>query len=354
LSRDHRNRILSLVFLVALALLSCQGRAQSIPSSWKTAGDCEQYRAQITAAVKLKLPRLISEDGETAKYARNWFVEQVTATQTPSASFMDVYADVVNNALENLVDPKLNGGKPVSLRVRLNAAIVNAAIAQHTSNARQATATNTFLHDPSEAVVLWGIKAAKFELPTQLAQLAVMRKPDLVAGIIDAVRAHPDSGAIADEAFIALSLDVTDRDLRNTSSDAISGLIPQLIDLAKFRISLFADASPPDLFADGYAVVFLTRTKVWDLETADQQQKVMELLYSYLEASTKLLLNPASTNHDELLNLIRQVGRAFEAIADVKADPALKKAAELTVAIGPETKSDDIDTRLSTLKAAIH
>jgi hypothetical protein len=319
LSRDHRNRILSLVFLVALALLSCQGRAQSIPSSWKTAGDCEQYRAQITAAVKLKLPRLISEDGETAKYARNWFVEQVTATQTPSASFMDVYADVVNNALENLVDPKLNGGKPVSLRVRLNAAIVNAAIAQHTSNARQATATNTFLHDPSEAVVLWGIKAAKFELPTQLAQLAVMRKPDLVAGIIDAVRAHPDSGAIADEAFIALSLDVTDRDLRNT-----------------------------------YAVVFLTRTKVWDLETADQQQKVMELLYSYLEASTKLLLNPASTNHDELLNLIRQVGRAFEAIADVKADPALKKAAELTVAIGPETKSDDIDTRLSTLKAAIH
>jgi hypothetical protein len=181
-----------------------------------------------------------------------------------------------------------------------------------------------------------------------------MQKPNLVAGVIDAVKAHPDSGALADEAFIALSLDVTDPNLRNTAPAAITTLIPQVIDVATFRVSQFGDSSPPDLYAERYAVLFLVRTKVWDVETPDQQQKVMDLLYNYLAAASKLLLDPAATNHDELLNLTQTIGKAFEAIADVKADPALKKAAELIVSIAPDTKSDEIDTRLRALKDSIH
>jgi hypothetical protein len=355
LSRHHCNQNSWIVWLIAVALITCRAQAQSIPSIWKTASDCEQYRTRITDAVKAKLAKLQSEDPETQKYARQWYIEQVTATQPPSASFMDVYADVINNALLNLLDPKNQpGGKPPSIRLRLNIAIINAAIAQRAGNARQSTLTYTLLRDPCEAVVLWGVKAAKFELMVQLAQPDVMRKPDLTRAIIEAVKTHPASGAIADEAFIALTLDVTDRDLRNTPETAVAGLIPQIIDLATFRVSQFGDSAPPNLFADGYAIVFLTRTKVWNLESPAQQQQVMDLLYNYLVATSKLFLDPAALNHDELLNLIRQVGRAFEAIAEVKADPALKKAAELVVSISADTKSDEMDARLSALKAAIH
>ena len=117
---------------------------------------------QITNAVKAKLPKLLSEDAETQKYARQWYIEQVTATEPPSASFMDVYADVINNALLNLIDPKnQSGGKAPAIRLRLNVAIINAAIAQRAGNARQSTLTFTLLHDPCDAIVLWGIKGSQ-------------------------------------------------------------------------------------------------------------------------------------------------------------------------------------------------
>jgi len=48
--------------------------------------------------------------------------------------------------------------------VRLNLAIINAAIAQHDTNARLVASTADFLADPSGMVVLWGMKAAKYEL----------------------------------------------------------------------------------------------------------------------------------------------------------------------------------------------
>jgi len=334
-------------------LLASQGRAQSIPSAWKTAADCEQYRQGITTAVKTKIAKLLSDDTETQKYVRNWFIEQVTATQPPSASFMDIYADVLNNALENLVDPKnAPGGKPVSIRVRLNAAIINQAIAQRAGNARQSTVTFTLMHDPCAAVVLWGVKAARYELAAQLGQ--VLRDPDLIEAIVDAVKAHPDSGAIADEAFLAFTLDPTDRDLKYTSDAALKELISKIIELLTFRLTLFADTSPSDLYAESHAVTFLSRQKIHDLETPDQQLKVKNLLYDYLAACSKLLVGPDAPNKTELLDLIHQIGRALFVIAQHESNAALKDASEPITGISPDSKPGELEQRLSAVRAAIH
>ncbi len=347
-----------MVCLTSLALISSRAAAQSIPSIWKTASDAEGHRAEIARAVDAKIAKLQSDDTEAQKYARQWLIEQAGTTQSPTASFLDVYADVINNALENIANPKkAPTTQPISIRIRLNAAIINAEVAKRANNARQSVATATFLRDPSEAVVLWGMKAAKYELASQLAQPAVMRRPDLLRAILDAVRAHPGSGAIAAEAYLALSLEKADPNLRLTSDDSIKELIPQIMDLANFRLSLFADAAPPDLFADGSAVVFLTRTKVWNLETSDQQQKVMDLLYNYVAAGGKLFNDPAVTDdRSELLDFIHQIGRAFIAIAVVKDNSLtspLKKAADAIYGISPDTKPEDFDLRLKALKAAI-
>ena len=130
-------------------------------------------------------------------------------------------------------------------------------------------------------------KAAKFELPVQLAQPAVMQKPDLTVAIIQAVKAHPANGAVADEAFIALTLDAAHR-LRNTPSPAIIGLIPQIIDLERFGF-LSSVIRPLPTF-----LPMVTRLNSWSAprygiwNRPAQQQQVMDLLYSYLAAASKL------------------------------------------------------------------
>jgi hypothetical protein len=61
---------------------------------------------------------------------------------------------------------------------------------------------------------------------------------------LDAVRAHPDSGPIADEAYQALTLETADPTLRATSNPAIQEVTAAILHLATFRW-LFSRRVPP-------------------------------------------------------------------------------------------------------------
>ena len=99
-------------------------------------------------------------------------------------AYLDAYAQILNRELLTLK------GNP-SARVRLNAAIVCALVAQQANNAHLKDAAVMFIQDPSEAVVLWGIKAARWIIPAQLGQVAAQPDLGLVNEIVPAVQKHP-------------------------------------------------------------------------------------------------------------------------------------------------------------------
>jgi hypothetical protein len=100
-------------------------------------------------------------------------------------------------------------------------------------------------------------------------------------------------------------------------------------------------------------VVFLTRTKVWDIETPQQQQTVLDTFYKFLEASAKSMSDPDIDDHTPMLDCARQIGRALETIAIIKSSTELKTAAEQILGITPESKPDDIDARLKAVRDVI-
>ena len=335
--------------MLVLALACSPALAQqNIPSNVKTAADAEPYRKQIATVIANRLIKLKSDDPADS---RKWFGDQVAKSATTTASFLDVYAEEVNKAIQNALHPIPAPPTPPPFQVRLNLAIINAAIAQHDTNARLVASTADFLADPSGMVVLWGMKAAKYELAGNLKQQKAFRKADLIKAILDAVRAHPDSGPIADEAYEALTFYVADSALTATDAAAIKEVIPAIFDLMNFRLSLFAAAPPPALFGDGKAVGFLARTKVWDVETPAQQAKALDVYCKFLEADAKLVL--VVEDHAELLESMHQIGRAMLVIGAVKANPALDTAATQLSGISAESTQENIDQRVKAMRDAV-
>lgn len=335
--------------MLFLALVCSPALAQqNILSNVKTALDAEPYRKQIATVIANRLVKLKSDD---PLESRKWFGDQVAKNPTTSASFLDVYSDEVNTAIQNALHPKPAPPTPLPFQLRLNLAIINAAIAPHDTNARLAQSTEDFLNDPSGAVVLWGMKAAKYELAGTLKQQKTLRKAALIKDILAAVRAHPDSGPIADEAYDALTFNSADSALTATSADAIKEVIPAIFNLMNFRLSLFAAAPPPALFADGKAVGFLARTKVWDLETTAQQASAMGVYCKFLEADAKLVLVVA--DHAELLESMHQIGRAIVVIGSVKANPSLSAAAPQLSGITAESTQENIDQRVKAVRDVV-
>jgi hypothetical protein len=342
LSRHPLNRASRIGLLLFVALMCSPVSAQmSLLTTYKTAADAEQYRKAIATIVGNQMAKLTSDDPAAS---RKWFGDQVAQNQNPSPSFLNVYGDIVNDAVKKVLGTQ----PPPSLGVRLNLAIINANVAARANNATQAAATADLLNDPSAAVVLWGMKAAKYELAPWLAQPKALRKGNLTKAILDAVRAHPDSGPIAEEAYSALTFEATDPTLRSTAPAVIQEATVAVLQMAALRTSLFNADPPPELFADGRGVVFLARTKVWGLNNAAQQKQVMDTLYKFLESTGKVIPNPGTNDVGPMVDFVRQIGRAIYSIS-----PELKPAADQIAGIGSETKADDIDTRLKAIRATI-
>jgi hypothetical protein len=317
----------------------------AISQAMKNASDAEVYRPTISAFVALQIPKLIGDDADAQKAARMTLIDQVGSNPPPGASFMDVYADVLNQAMEPVANSK-------SIRARLNLAVVNAEVATRANNARQASVTKIFLLDSAAPVAMWGMKAAKFELLPQMREPAILRKPDLIAAILQSVKNHPDDGLVVDDAYLALTLKDTDPALHSVGDPVIQELVPQVLSLLTYRASQYATDPPPAPTADEGAL-FLTRLKVWKLETPAQQAQTMKLMLDVVSAVTKLLDAADQDTRADLMDLLRKFGRGFSILGGfVQSDP-LQKAATDLYNISSDVKSDVLSQRIDALSAAI-
>jgi hypothetical protein len=345
LNRYRAHPILWLALLAVTAVSPSIAGALTLPNVIRTAASAEIFRPQIKTYVNTQVAGL-SGTATAQHAARESLIDTATAAPTPSASFMDVYADELNQALLALADSP-------DVRVRLNAAVANAEVAQRAGNARLAPVTAKFMADKAEAIAMWGLKAARFIIPVQLSVPAVMRQPNLLPLVIGVVKTHPDSAPVVEEAYLALTLNGSPGAQQHPSPDIIAELTPKLLELLAYRATLYGDTAAADPAAEDEALVFLTRTAIWHVQTPPTQQQIMDDIYALAVGISKFATQPEAVDHEELINQLKRIGRAFQVIADQKASDPLRKAAAEVAEISRDTPAADIQKRLDDLGAAI-
>lgn len=223
-----------------------------------------------------------------------------------------MYATLLSKAL-------LPAATAPSIRTRLNAAVVVESVAAQVyhdggSAAGLQPLVDKLLKDPQPAIVLWGAKSARYIIGSDLSHGG---NPSSLAKIlVQAVKDHPDSGPIVEEAFVALTLE--DGAFGKLKSDPqfpqmATVLVPELLDLFGWRGDQYkAGSNPPSPLADRPVTVFIPVTIFSGIQsnptTLNQTLKVMG---DTTCSTLRFLANGTPT--PELVDMVKADGRAFDA-----------------------------------------
>ena len=267
--------------------------------------------AIIQSFVKDNVTRLTMEDADVATVARG---DLVTAAMSPNPSTPSsvIYLDTYINALAREFSSAL--AKNVSLRTKLNIAIVVAKVADASKPILPATALQNLIvqmmQDPNEGVSLWGMKgaAAILTAPNQPAPNGV-----LLRLILPTIESHKLSGAITDEAYGALQ-------------DLNPQVIDILVKLYARRVGIYkTGAIPQDPAVEHHASAVLTvQASMWSKLTPADRVKVMNLIADLLSDSAKAMTGKVSvSDKEQLRTVISQTGAAVSVVADSLPDVSL-------------------------------
>jgi hypothetical protein len=195
-------------------------------------------------------------------------------------------------------------------------AIVVAGVAQASQDAKLAQLVIQELNDPSEAVVLWGLKAAHDVLPSTLGVVGLKTK--LIAAITKSVQ-RLGSGSIISAGYNALALDI------KPGVSPVDLIVP-MQNLLNWRIKQYAVAVPAEPPADAIATTFLTERDVWS-PNIPQQAATVQALADLIAATITDLPAAQQEDHAELISILKKTGEAIFVIGINNANPTLQAAA---------------------------
>jgi hypothetical protein len=295
------------------ALLIClpAARAADLSKDIRTADNEDQYTSEIASYVQGQTAVIASDaDPAQSSRARENLLDNVRGLVAPSPAFLDSYEAQLNQSLGNLLAPAN------SIRVRLNAAIVVAEVAGIAQDAQMSQLVVKELNDPSEAVVLWGLKAAREVIPPALGVPSL--KVQLIKAVLGAIFRLPASGPVVSAGYNALAVG----DKPNQSPVDLIAPIQRVLD---WRIKQYATGIPPEPPADAIATSFLTERVVWTQAPA-QQIGTAQRIVNLVVAATTALPTALDEDHDEVILLLRKTGENIYVIGINDADPALQAA----------------------------
>jgi hypothetical protein len=274
-------------------------------------------KAVIVDFVTRNLTNLMNDADTTAQTnARsNMTAATMTAGAPASPTFLFEYGRALNDAFLPKLDPKANA----TIRQRLNIAIVTAKVAYVAENVTLQTTTIKLINDPTEPVMLWGLKAAQKQVPLVVKAKLPGTKgaPPLLAAIAPAVFKHP-SGPVFAEAYLAL-----------TTVDPL--VYEELIKLWGNRLSQYQGKdAPDDPEVDGRPVFTLSYAEMWKnvLKDPAVQTKVMQMISDQTSVAAQWAdKTPAGDKHDQLVKLVIQCAGACSVIGTDVKNPALTTAA---------------------------
>jgi hypothetical protein len=313
------HHCVSLPLVVAWGLLASisWGDISPLPGTVKssTSPPMDQIQTFINGAID-QLKDNNNPQGQSA--ARDALVNAVSG-QT-SGIFQDLYALALNAALKAQIATDPN------MRVRLNGAIVAAKVAEKVNNARLADVVVVFLNDNNEAVVLWGIKAARFIIPAVLQGAG--GNTAIIKALPAVLKSHPNS-AVIQEAYQAF-------DPPRASAPAVFTVaVGQVLPMLATRIEQYKSALPEDPSAEVVPVVFLSAPRVWQTPgvlTAATKVQIVQELSDLLGLLGQRAQNANGQELVKIIPVVTTIGKALFVIG------GNTQNAELQAAVSPLTK----------------
>ena len=286
-------------------------------------GEFESVNRFIKEATAILAKGDDTELGATAAAtARNELINASSAAKGASVPYLTNYLGTLAAELSRMI------ASP-NVRVRVNAGIVAARVAENTKPILPATQFQktilAAMQDPCDAVALWGVKGAGSMLsaPGQAAPTAAVLNQ-----IPDTVKAHKLSGPITDEAYTALR-DTFDA-YQLTVGPANQQIVAKLLEVFTLRADSYKASLPPDPSIDRRPCSFLTtQTGMWKVMTPVQQQQVMGLISQVLTlASTAATTTqlPAES-FEQLRVLLTDTCKAVSVVGTAMSNAPLSLAA---------------------------
>jgi hypothetical protein len=277
----------------------------SIPVEYKNTPDATPFRAKIRQFIDGQLDKMSSDDASVLKAARDKLISESAATGS-SSSFFDVYTQELNSAVVALLakDPLPR------LRIRLNLAVMIEAVAQNAKTNQVEGAVIKLINDPTDVVALWGMKAAR---PVVAAMLAGTPDPKdkLVLAILPAVKAHAKAGYVAAEAYPALIPG-------NVNATTLAIILDPLIDILKFRTTLYLTGIPDDPEAETSVASFLSSKPVRDMisNNPQQEQQIMQALVDLISVAGQQAQTAAKADLEQINTTLLFVAQGLSIIAN--------------------------------------
>ena len=349
-----KARLVALVLTGAMASVTATTLAQSAPAgggataaslsipraarSAESAAALAPHNAAINAFISAKVKALLGDDAAARTEARDAII-----AEAPANGATPIYMRTYAMALDSALQPALANANPVA---KLNLAITVARVAERAGNTQLAGITRQLLKDPSDAIVLWGMKAAQAIVPV-LAVTPLDANLPLIGEVVASAKAHNTSW-IVDEAYLALNLSKAGS---SVTPPMVTAVLPHVQDLLAHRVGQYADGIPPLPGADNRATAFLVQSSVWSAMTEAQRLAAVQSMTNLLNGASKQYAAKQEAR-GELSPLIKQTGRAFWVVASNVGNAPMQKASEVVSATNPASTPADVNGAVSGLLTA--
>jgi hypothetical protein len=301
----------------------------AVPEDVKKSDVMNAYTATIAADVKQAIASLVGGTGGAS--ARDELVRNAQmkadgpGVSMATPAYLDAYADILANELLPLAQNP-------NLTVRLYAAIIAARVAQVANNTRLADTCQAFVNDKSDPVVLWGIRGARWVIPSLLKN-PLAAKHTLLPAVVDAVKKHSEgvaAGWIAGDAYSALSLDGVNR--KQITAAMFAGTIDPVQNLLAARLDRYKVEVPANTRSDQAGVSYLTDGTVWATQTPQQQTRTMQLLSDLISLAAQQLEAQAKNNNNtdvaDLAQTINWTAKGISVAAGAANQPGIVSAVQ--------------------------
>lgn len=343
----HRNRILLVVFCCpALLALSASGQINTkVQQESPLTADSQKA---IATAIAGEVKAMVGGDAK----AREKLVSDTEGHGvTASHDYQTQYASDLVKELTPLLDAK----NP--LRERLNAAIVIGRAAERLLSAgvddQFTPLVTTILQDKQPSLAIWGVKAAKYIVASTV-QGGGNANP-LQDQVIQTVKAFPEVGAIADEAYATFTLAPLTGNNANANVGQLAGaVLPHLVQLIDFRASQYAaGAVPPSPVAVKTFSTFLavTASPAW-MGNQALRNDILRALGSLACAQLQLIAN--GNNEQELVDAAKSIGETLSVMGrQIPGDTHLTAAGDAIRNIAASTSPTTLTDHCTDLNKAL-
>jgi hypothetical protein len=336
--------------LVALVVLSwCSAAFGQIPNNVKTAPDVSANRQQIDDFVNTNAKKLASDDPKEQSEGRDALIGGATVSgnvagaQQPSPVYLDTYAQAIDKALAPLAANQ-------DMRVRLNAAITAARVAEKSGNGRLAATAVRFMNDKQPAVALWGVKAGRAML---LSVLTTPGQNPLTPAFSATVQRHA-LNTIVTEVYDALTLDLFNtQPNKRPPAAAIKAAIPEMLKVFRMRVNGYAAGLPPDPAVDNTPAEWLSFQPVWSQMTPAQQLETVQIISDLLALCGQHAELMSGDERAPLLPIFRRTGKALQVVGDSNNLAPVSAAAKAVQNISAGTEGGDVRKATDGVAAAL-